>query len=74
MLATPQIPGAPPVFCLNHKLMSAMLLQASLESFLRSLGFLEVTMQSMDWSELTTGNVKGTAHSDTISIYFAAIR
>lgn len=51
-----------------------MLLQASLESFLRSLGFLEVTMQSMDWSELTTGNVKGTAHSDTISIYFAAIR
>ncbi len=51
-----------------------MLLQASLESFLRSLGFLEVTMQSMDWSDLTTGNVKGTAHSDIISIYFTAIR
>ena len=51
-----------------------MLLQASLESFLRSLGFREVTMQSLDWSDLTTGTVKGTAHSDIITFYFTAVR
>ena len=51
-----------------------MLLQASLESFLRSLGFCEVTMQSLDWSDLTTGTVKGTALSDIITFYFTAVR
>ena len=61
-------------FCLNHELVPAMLLQASLKSFLRSLGFREVTMQSLDWSDLTTGTVKGTAHSDIITFYFTAIR
>ncbi|DBB15770.1 hypothetical protein WJX82_007217 [Trebouxia sp. C0006] len=47
---------------------------ASLESFLRSLGFCEVTMQSLDWSDLTTGTVKGTALSDIITFYFTAVR
>ena len=75
MLAPPQCYGAAtPVLCLNHKLVAAMLLQASLESFLRSLGFCEVTMQSLDWSDLTTGTVKGTTQLDAILFYFTAVR
>ncbi len=66
--------AATPEFGLKHELVPGMSLQASLESFLRGLGFREVTMQSLDWADLTTGTVKGTAHSDIISFYFTAVR
>ena len=48
-------------------------MQASLEQLLRSVGFVEVIMQLMDWSNLTTGKRQGDTE-DIIVFYFTAMR